>query len=131
MVPRAGFEPAQSLDHEILSLARIPISPPRPYLPNSPTAPAVSVIKSRYLTERGRAEGNPLILCYSFLKTKPQSFYGVKELDQPIHYIFYHNEAQFVNLNEEIDKRTNQSLVDGLHRSQLTYPVLTVSSLKM
>ena len=30
LVPRAGFEPAQSLDHEILSLARIPISPPRP-----------------------------------------------------------------------------------------------------
>ena len=29
VVPRAGFEPAQSLDHEILSLARIPISPPR------------------------------------------------------------------------------------------------------
>ena len=31
MVPRAGLEPAQSLDHEILSLARIPISPPRRY----------------------------------------------------------------------------------------------------
>ena len=30
MVPRAGLEPAQSRDHEILSLARIPISPPRP-----------------------------------------------------------------------------------------------------
>src|SRR4030067_3838798 len=30
MVPRAGLEPAQSHDHEILSLARIPISPPRP-----------------------------------------------------------------------------------------------------
>jgi hypothetical protein len=30
MVPRAGLEPAQSFDHEILSLARIPISPPRP-----------------------------------------------------------------------------------------------------
>ena len=29
MVPRAGLEPAQSLDHEILSLARMPISPPR------------------------------------------------------------------------------------------------------
>jgi hypothetical protein len=31
MVPRAGLEPAQSYDHEILSLARIPISPPRPH----------------------------------------------------------------------------------------------------
>ncbi len=30
LVPRAGLEPAQSHDHEILSLARIPISPPRP-----------------------------------------------------------------------------------------------------
>src|SRR4030043_2272388 len=30
LVPRAGLEPAQSFDHEILSLARIPISPPRP-----------------------------------------------------------------------------------------------------
>ena len=29
LVPRAGLEPAQSHDHEILSLARIPISPPR------------------------------------------------------------------------------------------------------
>lgn len=29
MVPRAGLEPAQSFDHEILSLARMPISPPR------------------------------------------------------------------------------------------------------
>ena len=36
MVPRAGLEPAQSLDHEILSLARIPISPPRPDLTDSP-----------------------------------------------------------------------------------------------
>jgi hypothetical protein len=35
MVPRAGLEPAQSLDHEILSLARIPISPPRPNRPDS------------------------------------------------------------------------------------------------
>jgi hypothetical protein len=31
MVPRAGLEPAQSHDHEILSLARMPVSPPRQY----------------------------------------------------------------------------------------------------
>ncbi len=43
MVPRAGLEPAQSFDHEILSLARIPISPPR--LLNSKNGHRVRVTK--------------------------------------------------------------------------------------
>jgi hypothetical protein len=43
MVPRAGLEPAQSCDHEILSLARIPISPPRLKLPACPPRQAENI----------------------------------------------------------------------------------------
>ena len=42
LVPRAGLEPAQSHDHEILSLARIPISPPRPVTSLAPSDVAAS-----------------------------------------------------------------------------------------
>ena len=51
MVPRAGLEPAQSFDHEILSLARMPISPPR--LLNGKTVLWATVTKPVSVTGNG------------------------------------------------------------------------------
>ncbi len=61
LVPRAGLEPAQSRDHEILSLARIPISPPRP------SHPLGGMPKSRFLFVAMAR------LAYSFLSHKKMS----------------------------------------------------------
>jgi hypothetical protein len=72
MVPRAGFEPAQSLDHEILSLARIPISPPRPKLPHFPIHACLFQRQKRQGTDGNSKNGKAHPGFMKRAKNKPQ-----------------------------------------------------------
>ena len=100
-MPRAGLEPAQSHDHEILSLARIPISPPRPLtsLVASPsTRPSVPLPK-RFVRR-----------CVSRLGRRPRSLLACQDaIPRPNHRLKKNTEKEKCK-NEWVIRVRNKSI---------------------